>query len=227
MKFRYVFAFNSKNKICCLISWVKIVIDKIVLVYSSTKRSFIPHFQKNSCNWQYNVCLVFSHCWIWNVFINAKKMMLPSKARGFHMNMNFISLHPHISPDISSYPPKSHHIRTSSRSVRPLEVLLGRLPTIRPQSNRWRLSSGWSSANIITMTCIRGGSAPFITILHWELHRDLYSLIYERPLTMAMFDINYIFLNCVSQAPEDPSAKPQVKANLGTLMGVYLPTIQV
>ena len=29
------------------------------------------------------------------------------------------------------------------------------------------------------------------------------------------------------QAPEDPSAKPQVKANLGTLMGVYLPTIQV
>ena len=30
-----------------------------------------------------------------------------------------------------------------------------------------------------------------------------------------------------SKAPEDPSAKPQVKANLGTLMGVYLPTIQV
>ena len=79
------------------------------------------------------------------------------------------------------------------------------------------------------MTCIRGGSAPFITILHWELHREpkLYSLIYERPLTMAMFDINDVFLNCVSQAPEDPSAKPQVKANLGTLMGVYLPTIQV
>ena len=44
---------------------------------------------------------------------------------------------------------------------------------------------------------------------------------------MAMFDINDVFLNCVSQAPEDPSAKPQVKANLGTLMGVYLPTIQV
>ena len=52
-------------------------------------------------------------------------------------------------------------------------------------------------------------------------------MIYERPLTMAMFDINDVFLNCVSQAPEDPSAKPQVKANLGTLMGVYLPTIQV
>ena len=185
MKFRYVFAFNSKNKICCLISWVKIVIDKIVLVYSSTKRSFIPHFQKKCCNWQYNVCLVFSHCWIWNVCIKAKKMMLPSKARGFHMNMNFISLHPHISPDISSYPPKSHHIRTSSRSVQPLEVLLGRLPTIRPPSNRWklkkatrppsnrwRLSSGWSSANIITMTCIRRGSAQFITILHWKLHLE-------------------------------------------------------
>jgi len=30
----------------------------------------------------------------------------------------------------------------------------------------------------------------------------------------------------IQQAPEDPSAKPQVKANLGTLMGVYLPTIQ-
>jgi potassium/chloride transporter 4/5/6 len=28
------------------------------------------------------------------------------------------------------------------------------------------------------------------------------------------------------QAPDDPSAKPQVKASLGTLMGVFLPCIQ-
>ena len=44
--------------------------------------------------------------------------------------------------------------------------------------------------------------------------------------TIKIMDINNDCKMC-SQAPEDPSAKPQVKANLGTLMGVYLPTIQV
>ena len=46
-------------------------------------------------------------------------------------------------------------------------------------------------------------------------------------MVMMMATMMVVITSWCLQAPEDPSAKPQVKANLGTLMGVYLPTIQV
>ena len=66
---------------------------------------------------------------------------------------------------------------------------------------------------IITLCCCLSSSFTYVNILLLLL---LFWLIQLNPPNKPYWP----------QAPDDPNAKPQVKANLGTLMGVFLPCIQ-
>ncbi len=50
--------------------------------------------------------------------------------------------------------------------------------------------------------------------------------ISERPRISAAINSLANYSAAIQQGPSDPDAKPVEKANLGTLMGVYLPCIQ-
>lgn len=50
--------------------------------------------------------------------------------------------------------------------------------------------------------------------------------ISERPHVASAISSMANYSATIPQGPADPDAKPVVKANLGTLMGVYLPCIQ-
>ena len=48
----------------------------------------------------------------------------------------------------------------------------------------------------------------------------------ERPAIGSAINSISNYSSTIQQAPDDPNQKPVEKANLGTLMGVYLPCIQ-